>query len=301
MSRTPARNPALLLVVASLLAATVATAASRRNLNYALPEDRIEAFTLSVTQVVETSLVTLPPEADAYDTDDLMQRLSRAETTASGRLERVVARAFRDGSLGLVTRVESLAGTTDRGEGPRPLEINALQGKSVSLRVLKSGQVVDSFGWTHLSGAGGGGDLVTEALLQSVLRLPNTVPSKRPVMATWDLRIPVDPFLEREQAWVLTWTEVEPPADCRRCTALAYTGTLTERSRDTHPARPMSLDGEGTVEGTVVLGKPARRLLQHDWSMTWTRTTRSHRADASLRGEILQSVELTGSIRAEAP
>ncbi len=291
---------ALALLLLGALAGA-AEAGPRRNLTYNLPEDRLESFALEVRQVVETSFTRLPPESKDYDVDDLMSRIGRSESKATGRLERVVARAFRDGSYGLVTRVAALEGTTDRGEGPRPLELNALVGKSLSLRVLSSGQVVDSFGWGHLAGASGGGDLVADALLQSVLRLPNTLPRGRPVMATWDLRVPVDAFLQRVQSWVLTWTEAPAPADCKRCTALSYTGTLKEVSRDVHPARPMSLEGEGTVEGTLILGAGSRRLQQHDWTTRWTRSVRSHRANDTLRGELSQSVELTGSLRAVEP
>lgn len=292
---------ASLALILALAAATVATAAVRRNLYYNLPEDRLEAFAFELRQVVHTEFTRLPPEAKAYDTDDLMERIGRSDTRATGRIERVVARAFRDGSLGLVTRIAALDGTTDRGEGARPLEVTGLVGKSLSQRLLRSGQLVDSFGWEHLSGAGGGGDLVADVLLQSILRLPNTLPRGRPVLATWELRVPVDPFLERIQSWTLTWTEAPPPEDCPRCTAVAYTGSIGERSRDSHPARPMSLEGSASVEGVVVLGRPGRRLLQHRWTIRWDRRVRSHRSNETLRGELTQTVELSGALRAESP
>jgi hypothetical protein len=300
MVRPPARVAAVLLGLALVaLLAPGASAGPRRNLTYNLPEDRLESFRFEVRQVVDTAFTRLPPESKDYDVDDLMTRIGHVDSAATGRLERVVARAFRDGSLGLVTRVESVEGTTERGEGARPLELGALAGKSLSLRVLSSGQVVDSFGWSHLSGAAGGGDLVADVLLQSVLRLPNTLPRDRPVMATWDLRIPVDAFLERVQTWVLTWTEAPAPADCSRCIALAYTGTVKERSRDGHPARPMSAEGDATIEGTLVIGKANRRLVAHRWTLRGERVVRSHRSNETLRGELTQRIELTGSIEAE--
>ena len=292
---------ASLATALALGTASGSTAAVRRNLQYNLPEDRLEVFAFDLRQVVDTAFTRLPPEAKAYDTDDLMERIGRSDTRASGRMERVVARAFRDGSLGLVTRVAALEGSTDRGEGARPLELASLVGKSLSLRVLDSGQLVDSFGWAHMAGAGGGGDLVADMLVQSVLRLPNILPNKRPVLATWELRLPVDPFLERVQAWTLTWTEADAPEDCPRCTALAYTGSIRESSADAHPARPMSLEGTASVEGTVVLSRPGRRLLAHSWTIRWKRSVRSHRANKTLRGELSQTVELSGSLKVEAP
>ena len=294
---SPPRLRLAVVLFALVAGTTMAAAGPRRSLRYNLPEDRLESFTLELSQVVDTEFTRLPPEAQAYDVDDLMTRLAHSETRAQGRFERVVARAFRDGSLGLVTRVAALEGTTDRGEGPRPLELAGLVGKSLSMRVLDSGQVVDSYGWAHLAGAGGGGDLVADAFFQSILRLPNTLPDSRPVMATWDLHVPVDPFLDRRQSWVLTWTAVTPPPDCKRCTALGYTGTVREKSRDTHPARSMSTDGEATVSGTLIIGMTNHRLLAHTWTARWQRVVRSHRENDALRAEITQTVESSGSLQ----
>ena len=181
--------------------------------------------------------------------------------------------------------------------------LTQLSGKSISMRVHRSGELLDSFGWSHLSGAGRGGDLVTEVLLQPVLRLPHQVPKPgRPVGSTFRLRYSVDGMLERDQTWVLSYERADGAAPCRGCLVLVYEGSITEASTDKHPARPMVLSGTGTIEGSIVLGpgRGRRALVRHDWSVAWTRKLRTERENGTLRGELLQTALIEGWVEQEA-
>ncbi len=291
---------ALLLAAAVLAAATVADAAGRRSLRYHLPQDTLESFRFEVAQRVTTELTRLPPEADAYDVASLTERLDDVSTAVSGRLERYVGRVFRDSSLGLISRLVDVEGTIARGaDAPAPVDLGVLEGKSVSLRVLGSGEILDSFGWAWFSGAARGADLVVEPLLLQVFRLPAHAPKSDPLGSTFRVRWNVDPSLERVVDHVVAFSPADAPDSCRRCVAMTYTADLREASRDQHPARPMALDGTGTLSGTLVVGAPVaggRPLVSHTWEATWDRTVRSEREGGALRGEIELHVELSGGL-----
>lgn len=299
MPAVPRRVAAVVLLTSVLVVASVAQGAARRNLVYDLPQDTLERFDFSVSSLVETALVRLPAEADRYDLEPLRARLASVQTTLSGTLERFVGRAFRDDSLGVIARLVDLDGTLARGGEPVGLDVTGLEGKSVSLRLHDSGELLDSVGWDHLSGAMRGHDVVAEVLLQQVLRLPATAPrGSGAVGATFKLRFSVDSSLQRTWDHVLSWTLADP-GDCRGCLALAYEGPLMEKVRDKHPARPMVMDGQGRVEGVVLLdrGGRSRPLLRHEWTTTWTRKVRSERDNGSMRGEVEQTVTTHGRIQ----
>lgn len=283
----------------ALLSAAGAGAASRRDLWYRIPQDSVERFSFEATRTVATVFSTMPEEAASFDLAPLQERLARVETTIEGSIERMVARVFRDGSLGLVTRLVDLRGSIGRGGAPSPLDLVGLQGKSVAFRILPSGELLDSFGWGHLAGAGRGGDHVTDVLLQPILRLPASIPGPGQAMpATFQVRIPVEEVLERRQQWSIVWTAAQPEPSCRGCVALDYEGGVVEDSADRHPARPMDLHGVGKVSGRVVLGRGSgqRSLVAHAWAITWERTVRSTRDDGSVRGEIGQQVVASGRV-----
>jgi hypothetical protein len=285
------------LVILSLLLAATASAAARRNLYYRIPEDRLEAFAFETTHTVTTTVERLPPEAKPYDTAALVDRLDAWTATTKGSFERYVARIFRDQSLGVLSRVAGVEGTIDRGEGATPLPLEGLVGKSLALRVKPSGELLDAQGWDRFAGAGRGGELLEEVLLFSTLRLPVHDPKGGAVGATWNSRVRVDAHLLRESTWVLNWTTAEPPADCGRCQALAYEGSITEKSQDKHPGRPMDVAGQATVAGTVVLQLPSRQLVEHRWTVDWTRTVRSVRDAGDTRGALTQTVRSEGFVR----
>ena len=285
-------------LVVALLATQVAGAAVRRNLYYRLPQDVLETFAFEATHTVSTAFSRLPPEAEPFDVASLEARLGKVETVFRGTLERMVARVFRDRSFGLVMRVLDLSGTIDRGEGASPLDVAQMEGKSLALRLHSSGEVLDSFGWSHFSGGGRAGDLVLEVLLQSVLRLPNVPPTSRPIGSTFVLRIPIDPMLERIQHWVIAYTPTADSQVCRGCLAVDYAGEIREDSRDLHPARPMKLDGLAKVSGTIVVGPGPghRELRSHRWRITWDRTIRSERDNGTVRGELTQTASIDGRV-----
>lgn len=293
---------ALCCLIAGLLVAQAAAGSVRRSLNYRLPEDVIERFSFEASRSVETIFSRLPPEAEPFDVPSIEARLHQVDTRVQGTIERMVGRVFRDQSLGLVTRLVGLSGTIDRGAGPGELDLAGLEGKSLSMRVKPSGEILDSFGWSHFVGAGRAGDLVLEVFLQQVLRLPNVPPRSGRVGSTFNLRMPIDPMLERAQTWVVAWTETEGGQTCRGCLQLSYEGDVKEASVDKHPARPMKLDGDAKVSGQVLLGPgPGKRELRsHRWTFTWDRTIRSERDNGTLRGEVKQTATVQGRVWKEA-
>ncbi len=292
MSRTLAA-----FVVLALLLPVAPADAARRNLTYKLAQDKVETLGFEVEHVVTTSFARMPPEAEPYDVEGLEASLAEVKVQVAGSLERVVGRVFRDSSLGLVTRVVGLAGTVDRGEGAEAIPFDELEGKSVSMRVLDSGELLASSGWEHLAGAGRGGDLVEPVLLQSVLRLPFTVPEGEGVLpASFRLRVPVDPLLNLDQTWDMKYGAGEVPKGCRRCVAITYAGTVTEAAEDQHPARPMKRQSEAEVSGTILLSGKNGQLLEHVFSLVWTRNVTSHRENDTVRGAIDQTQTITGRI-----
>ena len=291
--------PKTLLLLLLLLALAPPAWAARRSLIYKLPPDTVEGLTFEATHRVQTEFVELPPEAEPYDTDALFASLADVSTTVSGRMERVVARVFRDRSLGLVTRFIDLEGTVDRGEQAVPAPLDGLEGKSGSLRVLDSGEVLAGSGWQHIAGARRGGDLVRSVLLQSVLRLPFMVPANGGALPTrFRLRVPLEPLVNLDQDWDIAYREGTPPADCKRCVALDYEGTVKEVAEDRHPARPMNRESTAEVSGTIVLDK--RGLLQsHSFSLAWTHEVQSLRENETPRAQVRQLHAVDGVIRAE--
>ena len=291
------RRILLILLSISVIAAAAGTAsAGRRSLSYRLPTDAIEGLSFTVEHRVQTRALELPPEAESYDTAGLMADLADVRTSVQGRMERTVARVFRDESLGLVTRLVDLQGSVDRGTGAHPAVLQGLEGKSVSMRMLGSGELLGSLGWEHLAGATRGGDLVRDVLLMSMLRLPYAVPSgPGSIPTTFRMRVPVDPLLNLDQRWTMAWTAAVAPPDCKRCSALSWTATMTEAAVDGHPARPMDSAATGQGQGTIVLG-PRAALVAHDFVIVWTRTVRSLRENDTRRAEIEQVHTITGRV-----
>jgi len=285
------------LLLLALLAPAAPADAARRDLTYKLAQDKLETLSFEVEHVVTTTFERMPPEAEPYDVEGLESSIASVKVQVAGSLERVVGRVFRDSSLGLVTRVVGLAGTVDRGQGAEAIAFDGLEGKSVSMRVLDSGELLASSGWQHLAGAGRGGDLVEPVLLQSILRLPFTVPEGEGLIpGSFRVRVPVDPLLNLDQTWTLQYGAGEVPKGCRRCVAISYSGTVTEAAEDQHPARPMKRAGEATVSGTILLSGKRGQLLEHAFSVAWTRNVTSHRENDTVRGAIAQTQTITGRI-----
>jgi hypothetical protein len=275
--------------------------AARRSLKYGFPQDKIETFTFAISRTTSTEVEHLPAEAEGFDVGSLTSRIGAVETTIEGRIERVLARVFRDFSNGLVTRLVDVSGTISRGGETAPLSTEVLEGKSVSFRMLPSGELLDALGWDQLAGAGRGGSQVSELLLQSIMRLPRDIP--RPgemVPTTYRLRVRLDPFAGRDQTWVVAFESATPPSGCRRCVAISYKATIRETALDKHPARPMTVAGTATVSGSLLLARGTRNLLDHSFVFDWIRTVESQRANGTLRGRIKQLEHVEGRITAAA-
>jgi hypothetical protein len=228
-----------------------------------------------------------------------MNRLASVESRLEGTLERFVAKSYRDGTLGVVSRLVGLSGTIGRDGESKPSSFSQLEGKSMAVRLHASGELLHSNGWPYFMGGGRGGELAQDVLLQSVLRLPRHLPKSAGEGNSFIVRVPVDSALERSETWMLRYLPAVPPEDCgKHCYAITYSGELREKSRDKHPARPMTRTGDGTVSGTLVLQGKGRmkRLLSHEWTLQWNREIKSHREDGRVRGRLLQQVTSSGSL-----
>lgn len=293
------RRAILIALLVLGLAAVAQASTSRRSLFYTVPEDVTERFDFEVTHAVTTELRVLPEEAERYDLTPVRRRLGHWTDTTAGLLERQVARVLRDRSLGVLVTARQLRGSVDRGEGPEPADISALEGKSVALRMLPSGELLDTHGWDHISGAARGGERLLEVLAALSFRLPVSLPrGTDPVGGTFRTRMRVDPHLERRQDWVVSYRLTEAPPDCPKpCLAVAYEADIHEDSQDKHPARPMELDGTGEAHGTILLHARSHRLVGHDFSLSWQRELTTRREDGAVRGTIGQTVQVDGRVR----
>jgi len=292
---------ALLLLALGVLSTPV-EAGARRSLAYLFPMDHLESFAFELSTVSQTRLVRKPADASRFDLAKVEERLSDVRTRTRGRLDRSLARVFRDSSLGLILRVVDLEGSVARGPGGEAaeLDLSGLEGKSVALRLHASGELLDSHGWSHLLGAQRPGSVLGDLFLQSTLHLPAHLPKPNGSVArSFRTRVPVDASLQRDRTWTLSFTRSVAPEGCGRgCVALSYAGTVLEQSTDTHPARPMGLRGTAVVAGQLVLRGRKGRLVSHTWDREWTNTITSQTAAGRTRGEVVQILREEGSIRA---
>jgi len=283
----------------AVLLTSSSAGAARRSLHYNFPTGGTSHFEFEVTRTVVTDVARLPSEAEELGSGEVLKRISAVDSRIEGRLERFVATTYRDGTLGLVSRLVDLAGTVDRGGNGMPLSFVGLDGKSLSLRLRASGEVLDSAGWSHFVGSARGGELAQEVFLQSVLRLPKQLPVSEGSSTSFTFRLPVDDGLERRLTWTVTYSAAPEAEGCgRECVAMSYQGVLREDSEDSDPARPMSRSAVGAVEGTVQLvGAGGRKQLQsHHWKLSWDRDIASFREDREVRGQLQQRVESAGRI-----
>jgi hypothetical protein len=288
------------LILCLLLGALPSSAdGARRTLRYEFDENQITSYRFATSRTVSTEVAELPPEAARSGHRSVMNRIDSVESRLEGTLERFVAKSYRDGTLGVVSRLVGLSGTIGRDGESKPSAFPQLEGKSMAVRIHESGELLHSNGWPHFMGGGRGGELAQDVLLQSVLRLPRHLPKSVGEGNSFILRVPVDPSLERSETWMLRYLPAVPPEECgKHCYAISYRGELLEKSRDKHPARPMTRSGDGTVAGTLVLqgrGR-AKRMLSHEWTLTWNREIKSHREDGRVRGRLLQQVSSSGSL-----
>jgi hypothetical protein len=282
-----------------ILLPSVSADAARRDLSYAFEKGRVTTFSLASTRSVVTEVVLVPEEANQLEVDRVLGRIAAVESQLEGRLERFVAKTYRDGTLGLVTRLVDLTGTVTRGGVSTPDSFAGLDGKSLALRLRGSGELLDSQGWSQFMGGGRGGELAQDVLLQSVLRLPRHLPSSEGIATSFTIRLPLDAGLETRVAWTVRYFPAEATEPCPGdCVAITYQGELREEAHDKAEGRTMSRVATGTVEGTVVLtGKGARRALSsHRWKLVWDRDIASYRADGDRRGRLRQQVTSTGQL-----
>ena len=110
-------------------------------------------------------------------------------------------------------------------------------------------------------------------------------------------RVPLDPLLNLDRNWNLSFRAVEPPAGCgRRCVAMDYTGSVTEVAVDAHPARPMKRESAAVVSGVIVLDNKVGFVKDHSFEIRWTHAVESLRENGTTRAAVAQEQVTTGRI-----
>lgn len=265
-------------------------AASARALQYRLQPDELGAFAFELTRDVIT-------EAEPAGL------VPRFTSHVSGELQRYVARVFRDGSIGMVARVVSLEGAIERGEQRTPLDLDAVDGRSLSLRLERGGEMVDSYGWQQLRRAGAG-DLFDDVFLQSLVRLPRRLPEGGGAESmTYRSVILVEEGLSCAQTWVLSFQRSREAAEsCTgSCVVLEYEGQVQENCVDA--VRDMERHAEGEISGQIVLaGVGLRRTLRaHRWRLSWDRRLVTQSSEARSGSTVRQQLVSEGSLEEVEP
>ena len=275
-------------VVALCLAVGIALPnPSLARMKYRFQEDRVESFLFESSRTVRTERLGAT----------LIQPFT---TRVSGKAQRYLARIFRDGTLGLVVRTWELTGAIERaGAEATSLDLSGVDGRSVSLRVDRSGALLDSFGWLQLRRSGSG-DLVDDVLLAAVPRLPPRVPeTTQPVASTYRLTLPIEEGLRCDQTWILSYSRPpEQSQECRGpCKPVAYEGTVQERCEDR--GRGLERSAVAKVSGQLQIKGDAtsRRLQSHRWSLEWERRLTSVVDGGG--ADVIQYMQSDGSLVAE--
>lgn len=270
-----------LVVVVALPASSLA------RLKYRFQEDQVESFRFESSRSVRTERSGV----------SLIQPFT---TRVSGRTQRYLARIFRDGTLGVVVRTWELTGAIERaGAEVTTLDLSGVDGRSVSLRVDRSGALLDSSGWLQLRRAGSG-DLIDDVLLSAVPRLPPSIPDGvEPVASTYRLALPIEEGLSCDQTWVLSYSRLpdRPPACRGACKIVGYEGTVQESCEDR--ARSLERSAVAKVSGQLEIKEHAasRRLRAHRWSLDWERRLTSTRGGET--SDVIQHLRSDGSLVAE--
>jgi len=271
-----------------LAVAVVLPRSALAGLQYQFQEDHLESFQFELSRSVRTERAGV----------DLLQPFS---TRIQGTVQRYVARVFRDGSLGLVVRTMGLDGSIQRvGMSESKLDLSAVEGRSLSLRLDRGGAQLDSTGWLHLRRAGAG-DLVDDVLLGSAPRLPARIPAQgEAVASSYRMQLPIDEGLSCQQTWILSYSPVEEKLDeCHgSCRALAYEGTVRENCMDR--ANALERSGSAKVTGQLEIHvRGARsRVRAHRWSVDWERQLAPSHGDQPT-AQIIQYLSSEGSLKAE--
>jgi hypothetical protein len=282
---TQSMRQALFSAALCLSAMVVLPGSALAGLKYQFQEDHLESFQFELSRSVRTERVGF----------ELLQPFS---TRVMGTVQRYVARIFRDGSLGVVVRTMGLDGSIKRvGMSETKLDLSAVEGRSVSLRLDRGGAQLDSTGWLHLRRAGAG-DLLDEVLLGSAPRLPARIPAHGELVAgSYRIALPIDKGVSCQQTWVLSYSRVEEQLDAcsGSCCAVAYEGTVRENCMDR--ASALERSGVAKVTGQLeinVLGVRSR-VRAHRWIIDWERRL----ATTQSVEEIIQHLRAEGSLVAE--
>lgn len=271
-----------------LCAALLLPSSSLAGLQYQFQEDHLESFHFELRRSVHTERAGV----------DLLQPFT---TRVEGTVQRYIARVFRDGSLGLIVRTMGLDGSIERaGSSESKLDLSAVEGRSVSLRLDRGGAQLDSYGWLQLRRTGAG-DLVDEVLLGVAPRLPSRIPAEGQHLAgTYQIALPIENGLNCQQTWVLSYVRLQKqPSACNgSCRAVGYEGTVSEKCMDR--ASALERSGVAKVKGQLEINVHGARsrLRAHRWNVEWERKLSSAQADQPI-GEIIQRLHAEGSLVAE--
>ncbi|MBJ93352.1 MAG: hypothetical protein CMP23_02640 [Rickettsiales bacterium] len=253
--------------------------------HYSFVENQVESFRFQLERRVKTG--------GELDLAPFMTRLE-------GRVQRYLARVFRDGSFGFVTRVVELSGTESfNNEAAQALDLGGLDGRSISLRLARTGELLDSVAWSYLRTAGGG-DLVDGTLLASLPRLPERLPAAgEELPQSYRLSFDYGAGVRCDQLWVLVYRlGAGFSGSCGvGCMPLAYRAELSERCADRSGGDERT--ATGVVEGELEFKRrrAGLELRAHRWDRRLQRSLPV--ADRSSGASVLQELDSRGTLIAE--
>ncbi len=201
----------------------------------------------------------------SFSTDELVSETLPSRWT--GRIERSLARVFRDGSMGWRVYLDEVqAGTVDE------MHPSSLTAKAFEMRTFPTGEVLRLVDFDHLAGADRDGELLTP-LWWSLSPLPPALKPGRSAM-----RRSVFPLIITKSVGIrfqatLDWTYVgkvrEPTLDKRKLLHLTYQGSVQPMGRESGFLSPVQVTGE--VNGELWVHPKNLEVLRHDvdWTLTY--------------------------------
>jgi len=173
-------------------------------------------------------------------------------------VERVLAREFRDGSLGWALTFSEASARFGRDTPTEPLPLS-LAGRTVELRTFPDGELLDVSLVEHIVGPGRLGD-VLDVVFPAITPAP---PPLRPGQSAgramhWPVRLNRDSVL-LSSAWA-RWEAVDQTREQRQ---VRYAGPIEARGRDLIGEASATFEGSGSVSGDVWLGRRDEGLLRH--------------------------------------
>ena len=296
-SSPPALRPGAALAGLSLLLA-LGGCPSGASLTpeYGLPRGEEHTFAFRWSQTTQTEVGSLPEWADRYDRAPLLESLAEFDTALEGELVRERVRTFPDGTAGVLVRLRRLAAPDTIDQQQVEPVFEALDGRSLAVRMWPSGQLLDFSGWEHLTGHPSLGPDVAGLIHGALLRLPAR-PDVDGSVAFVTLNLPLGPASTEEQRWQLTWTRAGDAA-CGSATCQSYTlaGQALLSGRSNARDRAMQIEGSAELSATLHYDPDAREIAWVQFERTAVRDVETLGPEEAVVARLNQTTTSRGEL-----